>query len=72
MSRHCSHADSRPAAVHTYHGHVLRGYFGRGKETVYRLLERALARSTDRLIAVSREVRDDLVSLGVAPRSNSR
>ncbi len=62
--------DARPAVVvHTYHGHVLRGYFGRGKETFYRLLERALAYRTDRLIAVSREVRDELVSLGVAPLS---
>jgi glycosyltransferase involved in cell wall biosynthesis len=58
-----------PVVVHTYHGHVLRGYFGRGKETFYRLLERALAHATDRLIAVSAEVRDDLVSLGVAPLS---
>jgi glycosyltransferase involved in cell wall biosynthesis len=64
-----AHGARPDAVVHTYHGHVLRGYFGRGKETFYRLLERALARCTDRLIAVSREVRDDLVSLGVAPRS---
>ena len=62
--------DARPAVVvHTYHGHVLRGYFGRGKETLYRLLERGLAYATDRLVAVSNEVRDDLVALGVAPAS---
>jgi glycosyltransferase involved in cell wall biosynthesis len=61
---------ARPAVVvHTYHGHVLRGYFGRGKETFYRVLERVLAHSTDRLIAVSAEVRDDLVALDVARRS---
>ena len=61
---------ARPdVVVHTYHGHVLRGYFGRGKETFYRTLERVLAHATDRLIAVSEEVRDDLVSLGVAPHS---
>ena len=59
---------ARPAAVvHTYHGHVLRGYFGRGKETFYRVLERALARSTSQLVAVSPQVRDDLVALRVAP-----
>jgi len=61
---------ARPAVVvHTYHGHVLHGYFGRGKETFYRRLEQALARITSRLIAVSREVRDELVELGVAPAS---
>jgi glycosyltransferase involved in cell wall biosynthesis len=55
--------------VHTYHGHVLRGYFGGAKERFYRLLERVLARRTSRLVAVSAEVRDDLVALGVAPAS---
>ncbi|HZO34367.1 MAG TPA: glycosyltransferase family 4 protein [Gaiellaceae bacterium] len=58
-----------PVVVHTYHGHVLRGYFGRAKETFYRRLERVLARRTSKLVAVSPEVRDDLVALGVAPAS---
>jgi glycosyltransferase involved in cell wall biosynthesis len=54
--------------VHTFHGHVLRGYFGRGPSWFFRRLERWLARGTDALIAVSPEVRDDLVALGVAPK----
>jgi glycosyltransferase involved in cell wall biosynthesis len=60
--------DARPPiVVHTFHGHVLRGYFGAATTTVFRDLERTLARQTTRLIAVSPEVRDDLVQLGVAP-----
>ena len=55
-----------PAVVHTYHGHVLSGYFAPVRERAFRLVERALARVTDRLIAVSDEVRDDLVRLHVA------
>jgi glycosyltransferase involved in cell wall biosynthesis len=55
-----------PAVVHTYHGHVLSGYFAPSRERAFRLVERALARVTDRLIAVSEEVRDDLVRLHVA------
>jgi glycosyltransferase involved in cell wall biosynthesis len=62
--------EARPqAVVHTFHGHVLRGYFGDAKTVAFRRLERRLAKVSDALIAVSPEVRDDLVGLGVAPRS---
>jgi glycosyltransferase involved in cell wall biosynthesis len=60
-------AGRRAVVVHTFHGHVLRGYFGRTGTLVFRTIETALARVTDRLVAVSPEVRDELVSLGVAP-----
>jgi len=56
-----------PLVVHTFHGHVLRGYFSPARSAFFRVLERALARVTTVLVAVSPEVRDDLVSLGVAP-----
>ena len=59
---------ARPrAVVHTFHGHVLRGYFDPRRERAFTAVERLLARVTDVLVAVSPEVRDDLVSLGVAP-----
>ncbi len=58
---------SRPVLVHTYHGHSLTGYFSGRTAAFYRGVEQALARVTDRLVAVSPEVRDDLVRLGVAP-----
>jgi glycosyltransferase involved in cell wall biosynthesis len=58
----------RPAiVVHTFHGHVLRGYFNPLTTLAFRVLERLLARLTTTLVAVSPEVRDDLVRLGVAP-----
>lgn len=57
---------ARPrAVVHTYHGHVLSGYFSRRWERVFRRIESVLARATGALIAVSDEVRDDLVGFGV-------
>lgn len=57
---------SRPVLVHTYHGHSLTGYFSGGTARLYGRIEKLLARFTDRLIAVSPEVRDDLVRLRVA------
>jgi glycosyltransferase involved in cell wall biosynthesis len=59
----------RPVVVHTFHGHVLRGYFGQVGTIVFRAIETALARISDRLVAVSPEVRDELGELGVAPAS---
>ncbi|MGZ4413778.1 MAG: glycosyltransferase [Gaiellaceae bacterium] len=61
--------DRPKVVVHTFHGHVLRGYFGPVSTRVFLELERSLARVSDALIAVSPEVRDDLVKLGVAPAS---
>jgi glycosyltransferase involved in cell wall biosynthesis len=62
----------RPAIVHTFHGHVLEGYFGAAKTRLYLELERAMARVSDRLIGVSQATVDDLVRLGVAPRERFR
>jgi glycosyltransferase involved in cell wall biosynthesis len=58
----------RPLIVHTYHGHVLESYFGPLVSRAYRLVERLLARSSDRLLAVSEATVNDLVRLRVAPR----
>jgi glycosyltransferase involved in cell wall biosynthesis len=57
---------SRPVLVHTFHGHSLTGYFSGRTAGVYRMIERWLALRTDALVAVSAEVRDELVKLGVA------
>jgi glycosyltransferase involved in cell wall biosynthesis len=57
-----------PIVVHTFHGHVLKGYFGPTRTAFFRHVERTLARGSDVLVAVSPEVRDELVELGVAPR----
>ena len=47
--------------VHTYHGHVLEGYFGGAKTAAFIAAERLLARATDRIVAISPKVRDELL-----------
>src|SRR5579871_1931744 len=56
-----THPRTRIAVIHTYHGHVLDGYFSRSVTATFIGLERLLARVSDVLIAVSPRVRDDLV-----------
>lgn len=58
-------ANSGAAVVHTFHGHLLHGYFGPAKTRAVVQVERTLARVSDRLIAVGPQVRDDLLAAGV-------
>jgi len=55
-----------PVIVHTFHGHVLHGYFGPAKTALFRFLERGASRLSDALVAVSEGVKRDLVGYGVA------
>jgi glycosyltransferase involved in cell wall biosynthesis len=49
--------------VHTYHGHVLDGYFSGTTTHAFAAIERTLGRRTDALIAVSPTVRRQLLEL---------
>ncbi len=49
-----------PVRFHTFHGHVLDGYFGARGSALVRAVELLLARLTTRVIAVSEEVKNDL------------
>jgi len=55
-----------PVRVHTFHGHVLTGYFGPAATALFRHIETALARRTNLLIAVSPRQREELIGLKVA------
>jgi glycosyltransferase involved in cell wall biosynthesis len=63
---------ARPVIVHTYHGHVLEGYFDPLLTATYRAMERRLAAVSDALVGVSRATVDDLARLQIAPRSKFR
>jgi glycosyltransferase involved in cell wall biosynthesis len=60
-----------PVVVHTYHGHVFRGYFSPAKTRFFVALERWLARRTDRLLSVSPQVRRELLDLGIGTPERS-
>lgn len=46
--------------VHTYHGHIFHGYYGKLKTRVFLMIERALARVTDCIVVLSEQQRDEI------------
>jgi glycosyltransferase involved in cell wall biosynthesis len=54
-----------PVTIHSFHGHLLRGYFSPRKTQAVVAVERALAWRTTRLVAVGAQVRDELLAAGV-------
>ena len=51
----------RARIVHTYHGHVLDGYFSPAKTRLFLGAERAVARITDRIVAISPRIKSELL-----------
>ena len=56
---------TNPILVHTYHGHLLHGYFPPVKTRAVTVVERSLARTTTQLVAVGSQVRDDLLAANI-------
>lgn len=56
--------------VHTFHGHLLIGYFGPLKRQIVIIVERVLARFTDHLLAVGKKVREDLLAEKIGKSKN--
>jgi len=54
-----------PVRVHTFHGHVLDGYFGRVSTSIFLNVERLLGRLTTQFVAISPEISADLDRLGI-------
>ncbi len=55
-----------PVIVHTFHGHVFRGYFGALKTQVFIWMERLAARLSDAVLTISPRLREELISFGIA------
>ena len=54
--------------VHTFHGHLLNGYFGSFKRLLVVIAEKFLAIFTDQLLAVGDKVRQDLLQAGIGSK----
>jgi glycosyltransferase involved in cell wall biosynthesis len=54
-----------PLRVHTFHGHLLHGYFTPSRTRAVVAVERSFARATTRLVAVGARVRDELLAAGI-------
>jgi glycosyltransferase involved in cell wall biosynthesis len=58
----------RAKVIHTFHGHLLYGYFSQWKLNLIVLIEKILAKLSDVLIAVSNPVKNDLISAGIGKK----
>jgi glycosyltransferase involved in cell wall biosynthesis len=59
----------RSIRVHTFHGHLLNGYFGSLKRSLVIIAEKFLALFTDQLLAVGDKVRQDLLNAGIGSKN---
>jgi glycosyltransferase involved in cell wall biosynthesis len=60
-----------PIRIHTFHGHVLDGYFSKAKTFIYLTVERLLGRVTSRFIAISPALAEDLRHMGIGAGKTS-
>lgn len=51
--------------IHTFHGHVLQGYFSKNKTRLYICIEKVLSLITHKFVCVGAKVRDDLIAAGI-------
>lgn len=52
-----------PVIVHTFHGHVFHGYFGKFKTTVFKIIERYLAKKSNAIVAISNIQKQELSAI---------
>jgi glycosyltransferase involved in cell wall biosynthesis len=57
-----------PIIVHTPHGHVFYGYYGRALTSLFVILERLTARITDKIITLTEQGISEHVDRRIAPR----
>jgi len=59
-----------PVILHTFHGHVFHSYFGKVKTTIYKTIERKLARKSTKIIAISAIQKKELAKIHKIAKPN--
>mgnify|MGYP003334845350 FL=1 len=62
----------RAKRIHTFHGHLLHGYFSNFKTQILILIEKLLAKITDQILTIGNQVRIDLLNAGIGVESKMR
>jgi glycosyltransferase involved in cell wall biosynthesis len=65
-------AGRKAKRVHTFHGHLLHGYFSGWKVKLVIAIEKFLAKRTDILVAVGNQVKNDLLAAGIGKADQYR
>ena len=63
LGRKAAFACKVPVVVHTFHGHVFHSYFGKLKTTLFKFIERNLARKSTGIIAISDIQKEELTAV---------
>ena len=63
LGRKAASACKVPVIVHTFHGHVFHSYFGSIKTTLFKMIERNLAKKSTGIVAISEIQKQELTAI---------
>lgn len=63
LGRKAASACKVPVIVHTFHGHVFHSYFGNVKTTLFKMIERNLAKKSTGIVAISEIQKKELTEI---------
>ena len=61
-------ANRKLPVVHTFHGHLIYGYFARYKSWIFTVIEKIMGKYTDAAVAVTGETKRSLTNLGIGKK----
>lgn len=60
LGRMAAFSQKVPVTLHTFHGHVFHSYFGKVQTTIYKNIERYIAKKTTAIIAISEKQKQEI------------